>query len=431
VKKVLIVMLLARAAAADEGLYLLPHPDARWWLSGQLNLVAQFHPGFPAAYSGPNSLPTPAEGALSFVASVYGALAVGPTTEVLLHVESAGGNGLGGALGVAGFTNLDVVRNPTLGAAPYLARAELHQVIPLSSEWVDVERGPFRAFSRLPVRRLEIHAGKLGTVDFFDVNEVGGDSHFGFLNWAVDNAGAYDYAADTRGYTIGAVVEYISPEVIVRYGEMLMPTVANGIDYDTDWPTARGEQLELELHWATGVVRVLGFLNHANMGSYAEAIDAFRSGQDAQPDITAHRMPGRVKGGAELNVLQELGEAVRVFGRFSWNDGATESFAYTEIDDSFELGFDVRRGRWRGGMAVATNGLSKDHRTYLALGGQGFLLGDGALDYGRENIVEAFGTVRAWRGVFPALDVQVVQNPGYNRARGPVVVGSVRLHLEL
>ena len=272
------------------------------------------------------------------------------------------------------------------------------------------------------------------------MNSAGTDSHLQFMNWTVDNNGAYDYAADTRGYTLGVVVEYHDADWALRFGELLMPTVANGIDYDFDIAHARGENLELELRpvlgGRRGIVRLLGYLNHANMGSYAEAIDAFRSGRDPTPDITTHRAEGRIKYGFGLNVEQELSTTLRVFARVGWNDGANESFAYTEVDNTFEVGLDWRGAAWsrpddKIGLAVVTNGLSTDHQTYLALGGTGFLLGDGKLYYGRETIVEAYYTAHAWRGLFPAVDVQVIDNPGYNRDRGPVVVGSLRLHVEL
>jgi high affinity Mn2+ porin len=418
-----------------------PHPDdARWWLSGQVNIINQAHPGFPAAYDGPNSLSAQPEDATSFVATLYAGYQLTSTTEILVDVESAGGGGISDALGVAGFTNLDVVRNPQLGAAPYLARAEIHQIIPLTDDWTDADRGPLGGFRRLPARRLELRAGKLSTVDVFDTSSVGSDSHLQFMNWAVDNDGAYDYAADTRGYTLGVVIEYRDRGWAARLGELLMPTVANGIDYDFDVAHARGENLELELRpeigGRHGAIRLLGFLNHARMGSYAEAIAAFLSGQDPRPDIAAHRAEGRIKYGVGLNLEQEISASLRIFARAGWNDGATESFAYTEVDDTLALGLDHRGAAWRRpgdkvGLALVTSGLSRDHRTYLSLGGQGFLLGDGALDYGRETIVEAYYTAHLWRGWFPALDVQVIANPGYNRARGPVLVASLRLHLEL
>ena len=38
------------------------------------------------------------------------------------------------------------------------------------------------------------------------------------MNWAVDNNGAFDYAADTRGYTYGLIAEYQGPRLAVRLG---------------------------------------------------------------------------------------------------------------------------------------------------------------------------------------------------------------------
>jgi carbohydrate-selective porin OprB len=172
------------------------------------------------------------------------------------------------------------------------------------------------------------------------------------------------------------------------------------------------------------------------MGSYAEAIEAYRAGRDSTPDITAHRATGRTKGGIGLNLEQEVAHQTTVFGRWGWNDGRNESFAYTEVDDTFEAGVDVRGDRWhrradKFGIAWVSNGLSSGHRTYLELGGQGFLLGDGALRYGRETILESYYTAYLGAGVSPAVDLQWVGNPGYNRDRGPVLVASARLHFEL
>jgi high affinity Mn2+ porin len=221
---------------------------------------------------------------------------------------------------------------------------------------------------------------------------------------------------------------------------MLMPKVANGINLDYDIARARAENYELEfrrhfLPQRLTVVRPLAFLNHANMGSYREAIDAYLSGQDPVPDITAHREPGRLKYGVGLNVEQELTSTLRGFARFGWNDGHNESFAYTEIDETVSAGFDLRGPRWHRnddklGVAVVSNALSEDHREYLQLGGSGFLLGDGNLSYGRETIAETYYTARLWGNIHASFDVQRIENPGYNRARGPVLVSAVRLHLE-
>lgn len=434
-----LVLLASRVARADDT-YLFAHPDAAWWLSGQVNVIGQAQPGFHAPYTGDNSFRDGDHAAVSLVATVFAGYELTPTTAFVVTGESAGGGGLSDALGIAGFTNLDVVRNPTLGSTPYVGRAFIDQIIPLSDTRAKHDRDPLRLLRELPERRIEIRAGKLSTVDVFDVNAIGSDSHLQFTNWAVDNNGAYDYAADTRGYTLGAILEYIEPRWALRFGELAMPTVANGIDYDFDITHARGENLEFELHGSLGerasIIRLLGFANHAKMGRYRDANDAVQRGEVARPDVTASRAPGRIKLGVGLNVEQEISEVVRGFGRIGWSDGAYESFAYTEIDNSFALGGDVRGTPWHRegdkiGLAAVTNGLASDHHRYLELGGKGFLLGDGRLHYGRETILEAYYNARTYRGVFVAVDLQLVVNPGYNRDRGPVGIGSLRLHVEL
>jgi high affinity Mn2+ porin len=382
------------AVADDDDAYLLPHPDEPWWLSGQVNSILQAQPGFHSPYEGDNSLRPDNHHATSYVATIYAGYELTPTTAIVVAGESAGGNGLSTALGLAGFTNLDVVRNPTLGPTPYVGRAFVDQVIPLSTTWVTSDRNPLRILRRVPERRIEIRVGKMGIVDSFDANNVGTDSHLQFMNWAIDNNGAYDYAADTRGYTLGAVVEYAAPSWAIRYGIGLMPTVANGIDYDHDVANARGEQLEVELHESiagrAGIIRLLGFWNHARMGNYEDSIAMYHAGIVNPPDITATRVAGRLKYGFGANTEQQITPDLRAFARLGWNDGATESFAYTEVDNTILVGMDLRvHGSDKLGVAAVTNGISEGHRTYLALGGKGFLLGDGTLHYGREDVVEA------------------------------------------
>ena len=437
----LVLFACLAASLAEHGAHadpdadtLVDHPaDARWWLSGQANAILQAQPGFHDPYDGDNSLRSDKHVALSLVGTVYAGFEITPTTAIVIAGESTGGGGLSDALGLGGFTNLDVVRNPALGATPYIARAFVDQIIPLSSA-APHDRDPLHVLRALPPRRIEIRAGKLSTAESFDLNSVGTDSHLQFMNWTVDNNGAWDYAADTRGYTHGAIVAYIEPLFAVRFGELLMPKVANGIAYDYDLAKARGENLELEIHDCLaghpGIVRALGFLNHANMGSYAEANAVSRLDGSA-PDITADRVPGRTKYGFGLNAEQDVHDGVRAFGRLGWADGKNEAFAYTEVDNTAELGFAMTVPRGKLGVAVVSNGLSHDHLTYLALGGKGFLLGDGKLRYGREDIAEIYYTARAYRGVFPAIDLQLVEHPGYNKDRGPVTVGSLRLHVEI
>jgi high affinity Mn2+ porin len=216
-----------------------------------------------------------------------------------------------------------------------------------------------------------------------------------------------------------------------------MPTVANGIDFEWNVTRAHSENVEWEIRPSEhATLRLLGYANHANMGRYDEAIQGFLSGRDARPDIVASRRQGRTKTGIGANTEYAFPALVRVFARTGWNEGQNESFAYTEVNNSVQGGGDLsgapwKRSRDRIGVAFVSNGLSAPHRQYLALGGLGFLLGDGTLRYGRENIVETYYTARLWRGVAASAGLQHVNNPGYNQDRGPVLVGMFRLHIDL
>jgi len=434
----------ASAAPQPESgdvLTLFPHSEtSRYWISGQANIVLQWHGTFPAAYSGTNSFKPVAENTTSKVYTLYLGYELTHTTEVYLDIESAGGHGLSNALGLAGFTNLDVVRNPTLGDIPYLARLMVRQIIPLSKKRVTVERSPLALATSLPVRRLEFRLGKFTIPDFFDANTYGTDSHLQFLNWTVDNDGAYDYAANTRGYTDGAILEYDDHWFSARFGVMLMPKVANGIYLDADIARARGENLELEAtgNWLlhrSGTVRFLSYLNTAAMGNYEEANANFLNGQGAIPSIISTRRQGRHKYGFELNFEQELPAHLGVFGRVGWSDGRNESFAYTEVDRTVQAGVFSKGDKWRrkndrAGAVFVANEIVAAHQQYLGYGGLGFLLGDGALTPGPEKIFEGFYTAHLWRGFFASCDFQHVNNPGYNKARGPVFVPGLRFHVE-
>jgi high affinity Mn2+ porin len=415
--------------------------DSRFWISGQANFIFQTNPPYYAKYSGPNSLSPNYEKATSRVLSLYAGVRLNDSTEVIATVEEAGGAGLSQALGIAGFSNLDVVRNPTLSQEPYLARVMFHKVVALSNNNVEADRGPLSTFSELPERRLDIRAGKFSTVDFFDQNAVGSDSHLQFMNWSTAQNGAYDYAADTRGYTWGAVAEYQAKSYAFRAGEMLMPTVANGIDMVWNLRKAHAENFEFELRKGLlpkkqGTVRLLTFVNHANMGIYRDAVAQYEAGLTPLPDITAHPWNTTVKYGFGVNLEQSLSQNFKAFARWGWNNGKTESFAYTEIDSTYSCGVGADGHEWhrnkdRAGVAFVSNAISKDHQNYLADGGVGFIIGDGALNYGRETILESYYTAHVWRGLFLGPDLQHVDNPAYNRDRGPVLIPGFRVHVEL
>lgn len=432
----------ASQATEDPEVTMFEHAEwDRLWLSGQANFISQWHPEFHSPYQGKNSLTPEAQDASSRVLTLYTGWRATNTTEFLCDVQETGGHGLSEALGVAGFFNLDVVRNPQLSKAPYVARLMWHHVFALSGKKVVAERGPFSLFRELPERRLEIRFGKFSMVDFFDLNSYGTDSSLQFMNWAVDNNGAYDYAADTRGFTFGALVEYHDRRWALRFAEGLMPKVANGIHLDADLGRAHSENVELELRGRvigkqTAIVRALSYVNHANMGDYADAVNNWLANPvTPTPEITAHPLQTTIKYGFGLNFEQPLTDWLGVFARWGWNEGQHESYAYTEVDQTWQIGVGGNGGRWGRrndhlGLAFVSNGISRNHAQYLAYGGDGFILGDGKLNYGRENILESYYTLHAWRGIFPSVGLQYAVNPGYNRDRGPVIVPTLRLHVD-
>ena len=448
----------APTAAAQEPappVTVFPHADStRWLLTGQANIIFQAHPGFHSPYDGTNSLLARGEYKTSLVGTLFAGYQVVRTprfdTDLIYDEESAGGRGISEALGLAGFTNLDVVRNPNLGPVPYLARVEVHQTIGLTDKMVDQQRSPFALATKVPERRMDLRFGKMGLPDLLDLNGPGSDSHLQFLNWTVDNNGAWDYAADTRGYTYAFIAEYDDADWSARYALALMPTVANGIDLEWNLRRANAQNVELEVRKTPlaalltaerkGTVRLLGYVNHANMGDYRVqnnlALAARAKGDpSATPVITAHPFATTVKYGVGLNFEQELTPDLRVFGRFGWNEGQHESYAYTEVDQTFQLGADLAGNRWgrandKVGLVGVSNAIKRDHQNYLALGGLGFLLGDGRLSYAREDILETYYTAHTWRGLFTSLDAQLIAHPGYDQARGPVAVFSVRTHVD-
>ena len=431
----------AEPPAAPDPETLFPHlADTRYWLSGQANVIFQAHPAFYSPYQGKNSLSPKFETATSRVLTLYTGMRLNDSTELLLDVEETGWQALSTGLGLAGFTNLDIVRNPTLSKAPYVARGMIHKVFAFSQDKVENERNALSLFDELPRRRLEVRFGKFSMVDFFDVNSVGSDTHFQFANWTVDNNGAYDYAADTRGYTVGATADYEDRNWGFRFSEALMPKVANGIDLVYRPWQVHAENWEYELRRGVipgkpGVVRLLAYTNYANMGIYHDAILQYDERLVRTPDITNHPWHITRKYGFGVNLEQHFTPNLAAFGRFGWNNGKTESFAYTEVEQTFAGGVGAYGPMWhrrqdRAGIAFVSNAIGKYHQEYLADGGLGFLLGDGRLNYGRENIVETYYTAHLWRGIYVAPGLQHIVNPGYNRDRGPVLVPSFRGHLE-
>jgi len=437
----IVLILICRGAWAQEA----PRQAAdageteRWNLFYQATSVGQYHGTFRSPYAGPFSLQNYPERDVSLTTTLFLGLRLERNTSLYFDPEIAGGRGFSGVDGLANSSNGELPRVASATPKPYVARLYVSHDFGFGKETESVESEENQLAGPRPMKRYTVTAGRFTLTDFFDNNRYSHDPRTQFLGWGVMFNGAWDYPADVRGYTWGWVHELHLRNWSFRYGSAAMPRVANGLRFDRRLLRNRGDVFEGEYRYSVkehpGAVRVLNYENRANAGNYAEAIrEAERTG--GTPDVTSTRRNGTLKYGFGVNAEQELTKNIGVFGRLGWNDGATESFAFTAIDRLATGGISIGGQRWRRRFDTAASeftsgGVSGIHAQYLALGGHDFLIGDGRLRYGRENIWESYYSARLWPGMFASFDLQHVANPGYNQDRGPVWISSIRLHLEL
>ena len=393
------LLLVSSAAWGDDPPSSGPEEE-RTSVHAQGTVVSEEHGSFRSPYSGLNSLETDEPRRTSITGTLFlGARLPWKGGEIYLDPEIAGGEGFSGVTGIAGFPNGEIPRVASPTPQPYLARLFLRQTFGLGGETERVEPGPNQLAGLRDISRITVTLGKVGAADLFDGNAYSHDPRGQFMNWSLMDDAAWDYPADTRGYTLGGTIELNQRRWAVRYGAFAMPKVANGSDLDTRIPKSLAQALELEERWSlgdrAGTARFLGYRNGAHMGTYRQAIE---HPGPAGLDITLTRAY-TVKHGFGVQLEQQLTEVLGLFGHAGWNDGRTESFAFTEIDRTAALGLSLKGDRWRRagdvlGLAVVGNGLSNDHRDYLAAGGYGFLIGDGRLRYGPEEIVEAYYLIK-------------------------------------
>jgi high affinity Mn2+ porin len=410
-------------------------PEPAWFSAhAQATVVTQVHSNFSPPYTGPNSL-LPDEGmATSLTATLFLDARLWEGGELVINPEIAGGRGFSNTLGIAGFPNGEITRVGLVEPTWYFARFFLQQTFGLGGEQEKVEDGPNEIAGTRDVHRITVSVGKFSATDFFDDNRYAHDPRSQFLSWPLVYNGAWDYPANVRGYTYGAAIEYNTKWWALRYGVFAEPTTANGAPLDPHFLKANGQALELEerynINEHRGALRLMAYLNHAHMGNYSEALTQM----PVNPDITLTRAY-RFKYGFGVSWDQEVTKDLGVFARLGWDDGHSEAWAFTEIDRLAEAGLLLKGTSWcrpqdTVGLAALINGLSGPHRNYLGAGGLGFIIGDGQLRYGPEEILEVFYDIEIHKGIHFALDFEQVNHPAYNRDRGPVSVGSMRLHLE-
>ena len=438
--RILLALLLSASIARAQTVY-ERYPWLPQLLGAQFTYIWQDLPPFHASYGGRLSLMNTGDNEGTHTYGIYLGSRLTSWFQLYTDFEMARGSGVSHAYGLAGLTDGDVIRQGSvdLGQGPYLARAYARFMIPLGKERDVADRGQDQLPGPEPARRVEIKAGKFALNDDFDLNRYAGTTRYQFMDWSLWNNTAWDFAADTRGYTNGLMVGYVSPRWALKVAASQVSTFSNGNIFDGDIPHAHALNAELTWHPDTTgtVLRFLAYENHARMGIYRDAINIAKA-RDTTPCIVCDDARGRIKYGFGINMERPLADSgnTGLFLRAGWSDGKTEDFEFTEVDRVVSGGLQMAGNVWhrptdRFGIAGVLEGLSKDHENYLAAGGVGFLLGDGKLRYGTENIVEAYYRFQppflSFVQITPAI--QHVDHPGYNEDRGPLYVYTIRVNL--
>ena len=404
---------------------------------GQITWLPQGYPGFPAAYSGPQSLPPQAHVAENLVVDAFLGLGLWKGAAIYINPEIDEGFGVGNTFGVAGFPNAFAYK---VGASQPYERNQryfLRQVIGLGDETEQVYAGPNQLAGAVDSNRLTFTVGKYSVIDIFDDNKYAHDPMNNFLNWTISDMGAFDYAADSWGFTYGATAEWKQDWWTARAGVFQLSQQPNSeviepVLFRQFEPVVEFEERHTILE-QPGKLKFLFYANDGFMGSFDQAVaEGFATG--TTPDISTTRAR-RVKVGGGLNLEQQITQSLGLFARLSMATGQYETFDFTEVERSASGGVQISGDLWgrekdQIGIGGVLNGISAAHANYLAAGGTGLILGDGALSYSGERILEAYYKYTIADGLHVSADYQFVDNPGYNLARGPVSLFALRLHAE-
>ena len=434
---------VSRSAAQDESASTV---NQEWNIHGQITETPQGDPPFRALYSGPNSLTNTGEVQETFTSDLYAGARLWRGGEI--HVDGLlwKGFGLTNDKGIEAFPNGDAFK---LGITiPHFMFAHLfiRETIGLGGKRESSPDGPLTLAGEQDISRLTFTFGRLSPTDMFDNNAYAQDPHSQFMNWAAMTNLSWDFPADSVGYTTGLVVELNQPRWAVRYGFFQVPNTQNGFTADDQilmYPHAGGDGPifrawgmvgEIERRYAnahSGAIRVLTYVNRANAIGYREATPLLiANGPDA--DLSS-AYAYRCKYGFGLNLEQKVTGTVGVFSRLGWNNGQVQGWMYNDSNWTASLGTSVTGSSWRRtndafGLVYIESGASRSNQEFLEAGGTDILDGDGALTYGGEKVVEAYYNFSVWKSFHVTPDYEFVDNPAFNRDRGPVSVIGIRLH---
>jgi len=413
-------------------------PEGRnWEIHGQTTYIHQGYPSFRSPYAGANSLNGPSQNKETWSTSLYMTFGLWEGAELHFNPELLQGFGFNNTAGLGGFSNGEAQKSDFLYPHYNTSRLFVRQTFGFGGEQEAVESDYGQMSGKRDISRLTVQVGKFAVHDVFDNNAYAQDPRVDFLNWSIWAAGAFDYPADKVGLTYGAVAEWNEKRWALRAGYFLTGSEPNSNTFDGAIFRRGAYVAEAEARTSLGSlpgkIRVTAWLNNAYSGSYRGAIDlsATVPGLDINDAIGLTR-EGRMKYGYVIGLEQALSDSVGLFGRWSWNSGTNEISAFTDIDASLSGGLSIKGTSWGRptdtiGIAGAVNMLSHDHRDYLAQGGRGILIGDGALNYRPEQIVEAYYAMTVRNGLVATVDYQYIANPAYNADRGPVSIFSGRV----
>jgi len=418
--------------AASEG----STPEA-WNLYGQATFVKQYHPGFTSPYQGANSLSPVSNGEETTDATLFLGVRLWEGGALYINPEIDQGFGFDDTLGLAGFSSGEAYK---IGKAePYfrLPRAFIRQRFDLGGEAITLSPGANELGGMQTTDNLVLTIGKFSVVDIFDNNSYAHDPRGDFLNWSIIDAPAFDYAADSWGYTVGAAVEWTRSWWTLRGGFFDLSNIPNSSSLEPGFKEFAliGEfEGRYELQGHPGKLKVLGFGNYARMGSYTDAVQLGEATNTIPSTALVRHYAWRP--GIALNLEQEVAADLGAFARISFNDGSKEAYDFTDVNQSTSAGLSLKGSRWNRaedvvGLAFVANGLSAAARTYFSAGGLGILIGDGQLPHYRsEDILETYYSMHVSEHFTVAADYQYVTNPAYNHDRGPVSIFALRIHAE-
>lgn len=404
-----------------------------WTSHVQITVISQQHTAFRALYSGKNSLADTVEPiATSVTSTLFLGRQLWKGAAFYFNPELSAGNGLSFASGVAGALNGETYRVGAVQPQVFIARAYLQQYFSLgNSEYEYVSDDQNQVAEKVPVNRFTLRAGKFAISDFFDDNAYSKDPRTQFLNWSLWANGAWDYPANTRGYTYGFVAEVTKRNWSLRFSSVAVPRIANNSSMEYKLSKANGETVEYERRYrlgeSKGKISAIASAIFNRSPSYSEGLKAIADSNIFLLNVISGKAENNKYGGSKyvlgLNIEQEITDDIGLFSRIGWNDGKYVSWAFTEIDRTANIGLSINGKRWKRpddlfGIASVVNGISSGHRAFLKAGGYGFIIGDGNLNYGHESVFETFYNAKLTNFFWVTFDYQFVKNPGYNKDRG-------------